>query len=199
MKDILIVEDGKQERERLSELFRAAGYAVMACESVQEAESCLKTDEFRLAILDIGLNDKSGSLLFTSLRRTQKAAYVIIFTGNPSVHLKTRFLDEGAVDYIVKGSSQAQSDPFLARVKELIGEPQRLEAGVIELSLFLDQYVDSKSKQLFLDSGDSFPACSSCGSTRYCVTFSQQVQLPPKIEGLVVCAGCHKQMDPQVA
>ena len=38
MKDILIVEDGKQERERLEKLFLDGGYSVLACSSVGEAE-----------------------------------------------------------------------------------------------------------------------------------------------------------------
>ena len=39
MKDILIVEDGRQERERLTKIFEGAGYGVVACESVDDARS----------------------------------------------------------------------------------------------------------------------------------------------------------------
>jgi len=117
MKDILIVEDGRQERERLEQLFSASGYSVSACESVGEAEKLLQRERYRLAILDIGLNDKSGSYLFSSLKQGDRASYVIIFTGNPSVHLKQRFLAEGAVDYIVKASLQAQNDNLLRRAQ----------------------------------------------------------------------------------
>lgn len=199
MKDILVVEDGKQERDRLHELFTKAGYNVVCCESVSEAESCLKFEDFRLAILDIGLNDKSGSLLFSSLKRTGKVNYVIIFTGNPSVHLKQRFLEEGAVDYIVKASAQAQNEPFLNRVVEIIGAPQARAGEGIDLAMFLDKYVSDKSKQLFLDPDNSFPECSSCHGRDYVVTFGHQAQVPPTITGMVVCAGCGKPMDPQVA
>ncbi|MBX7145532.1 MAG: response regulator [Oligoflexia bacterium] len=199
MKDILIVEDGKQERERLRDLFVGAGYNVVCCESVGEAEETLRYEDFRLAILDIGLNDKSGSLLFNAIRRGGKVAYIIIFTGNPSVHLKQRFMEEGAVDYIVKASAQAQNEAFLARVKEIIGESQGGVAEGIELSLFLQKYVSGKSKQLFLEGEDSFPACASCGGRSYVVTFGQQAQVPPTIQGVVVCTGCGKVMDPQVA
>ncbi len=94
MKDILVVEDGVKERERLRNLFTKEGYKVSACESVGEAEEELKTQNFRLAILDIGLSDKSGSYLFNSIKRLNKVTYIIIFTGNPSVHLKQRFIYE---------------------------------------------------------------------------------------------------------
>ena len=198
-KDILIVEDGRGERERLQKLFASAGYSVVACEGVGEAEKTVIDYTFRLAILDIGLNDRSGSHLFHTLRQAKRANYAIIFTGNPSVHLKQRFLDEGAVDYIVKGSAQAQNEAFLNRVREVLGEPQKLgSAEGIELEEFLRRYVSEKSRRLFLDSDQTLPACRGCGSRRYFVTFSQQAQLPPDIVGSVVCADCSKPMDPEV-
>src|SRR5437016_4051940 len=122
MKDILVVEDGRKERDRLQALFSGAGYSVVACESVGEAEKYLTQEGFRLAILDIGLSDKSGSYLFNTIKRGGRVSYIIIFTGNPSVHLKQRFIDEGAVDYIVKGSPQAKNDLLLNRITEIIGE-----------------------------------------------------------------------------
>lgn len=198
MKDILIVEDGKQERERLAQLFKTAGYSVVSCESVTEAEISLKDYEYRLAILDIGLNDKSGSHLFSTLKQTAKASIIIIFTGNPSVHLKQRFIDEGAGDYIVKASPQAQSEAFLSRVVELIGSPTKGTAEGLDLSLFLERYVSPKSRQLFLESDNTLPACSSCQSRSYIVSFSEQPQIPPTIQGVVICSACGKPMDPQV-
>lgn len=198
-KDILIVEDGRAERERLHKLFTGAGYSVVACEGVGEAEKTAVDHSFRLAILDIGLNDRSGSHLFHTLRQAKRISYAIIFTGNPSVHLKQRFLDEGAVDYIVKGSAQAQNDAFLQRVREVLGEPQKQGGGEgIELEEFLRRFVSEKSRRLFLDADSSFPACRGCGSRRYSVTFSHQTQLPPEIVGSVICAECSKPMDPEV-
>ncbi len=198
MKDILLVEDGRQERQRLEKLFGAAGYSVIASESVGEAERHLESEQFRLAILDIGLGDKSGSYLFSVMRRTGRVADIIIFTGNPSVHLKQRFLQEGAVDYIVKATQQAQNDNFLSRVKEIIGEPLGVSREGIELSLFLEKYIPETSRQLFLDMDNSFPKCSSCGGQEYLVSFSHRTQMPPEISGLVICASCGKSMDPEI-
>lgn len=199
MKDILVVEDGKQERDRLEKLFSGAGYSVVACESVGAAEEALKHEEFRLAILDIGLNDKSGSLLFTTIRRAGRAGHIIIFTGNPSVHLKQRFLQEGAADYIVKASPQAQNDAFLSRVREIVGAPQPETHDGIDLEQFLARYVSPTSRQLFLDSDNSLPECRTCKGRQYVVTFSHQPQVPPAVNGIVICAACGKQMDPEVA
>lgn len=198
MKDILIVEDGQQERERLEALFKKAGYTAIACNSVGDAENALTRDAVRLAILDIGLGDKSGSSLFNLLKRTGKAAYVIIFTGNPSVHLKQRFLEEGAADYIVKASPQAQNDTFMARVKELIGEPHIETVSGLDLEEFLSRFIPEASRQLFFDADNGFPECGGCKSRRYVVSFAHQAQMPPDVEGQVVCAQCGRVMDPEI-
>jgi hypothetical protein len=122
----------------------------------------------------------------------------MIFTGNPSVHLKQRFMDEGAVDYIVKGSPQAQNENFIARVKEILGEAQTKTTSGLDLEVFLTNYVSVKSRALFNDTGDSFPECAQCGGRQYIVTFSHQAQVPPEVQGLVVCTSCGKPMDPEV-
>lgn len=197
MKDILIVEDGRQERERLKQLFTKAGYTVVACETVGKAEEVLQNDRFRLAVLDIGLNDRSGSYLFSSIKKSAKVPYVIIFTGNPSVHLKQRFLEEGAADYIVKASSQAQNDNFLQRVQELLGEDASVSKDGIPLAEFL-RFIDDKSKKLFFDLENSFPECPSCSAREYVVSFSHQTQMPPEVTGSVVCSVCGKLMDPDI-
>lgn len=195
MKDILIVEDSNSERERLEKVFQEAGYSTVVCESVGEAERQIAQESFRLAILDIGLNDRSGSHLFATLKRGGKVSYIIIFTGNPSVHLKQRFLDEGAVDYVVKASHQAKSDQLLARVQELIGEPQQRHPEGVALEAFLGAHVPESSRKLFLDMQNSYPPCKSCGSQSYVVTFAHETQMPPEIRGLVVCSGCGTTMN----
>ena len=116
MKDILIVEDGLHERERLRKLFCEANFSVASAESVGEAEKLLSIEQFRLVILDIGLGDKSGSYLFQSIKRSGQVSFVVILTGNPSIHLKQRFLDEGAAAYIVKASAAAENEALLDRI-----------------------------------------------------------------------------------
>jgi len=198
MKDILIVEDGRPERERLEKLFGSAGYAVSACESVGEAETNLQHEQYRLAVLDIGLGDRSGSYLFNAIKRQKNVSYIVIFTGNPSVHLKQRFLDEGAVDYIVKGSPQANNDAFLSRVREIIGDSQAQNIAGLPLDEFLARCLPEASRQLFLDLNNTFPECAKCGARTYVVTFSHQPQVPPEVTGKVVCSVCSKVMDPEI-
>ncbi len=199
MKDILIVEDQQGERDRLQKIFEKSGYTVEASDSALAAERLLSQSKFRLAILDIGLGDKSGSHLFHEMKRANTVAYIIIFTGNPSVHLKQRFISEGAVDYIVKGSSQAQGDKLLARAQEILGTSIKSTVEGIPLVEFLDRYVDASCKKLFQNMDGSLPVCKSCGQADYVVTFSGSHQLPPDIVGKVKCQSCGAEMDPEIA
>lgn len=199
MKDILIVEDQEAERLRLQQLFIGGGYTVEVAESVTKAEELLSRTKFRLSFLDIGLGDKSGSNLFHQLKKTGSAPYIIIYTGNPSVHLKQRFIADGAVDYIIKGSSQAGSEKLLARVKEIIGETAAVAADGMPLSDFLNSWIDPGSKKLFLNMDGSIPKCTNCGSTNYVVTFKGIHQIPPDISGKVKCSGCAKELDPEIS
>ncbi len=198
MRDILIVEDGLHERERLSQIFSSAGFTVSTAESAQEAEALLNFESFRLAVLDIGLGDKSGSHLFEYMKRSHRVPYVIILTGNPSTHLKQRFLDEGAVAYIVKASSAASNEALLDLVRSLLGAGSTASPAGIPLVEFLKLYVSPASRELFLDRDQQAPPCKHCGANDFIVTFHHRTQLPPVVEGKVVCAQCLKDFDPEV-
>ena len=198
MRDILIVEDGLHERQRLEKLFRGARFSVYAAEDVQEAERLIKIEAFRLVILDIGLGDKSGSLLFEQLIRSNKSPFIIILTGNPSIHLKQRFLEQGAYAYIVKASPPAESEALLELVGSLLGKPRSDVLSGIPLKDFLQLYISPESKDLFLDQNHEIPACQGCGQRDYVVMFSHRAQIPPVVEGKVICAGCRRELDLEV-
>ena len=198
MRDILIVEDGLHERERLKRLFTGAKFSIHSAESAEEAEKLLNIEQFRLAILDIGLGDKSGTYLFELMRRPGKIPYIIILTGNPSIHLKQRFLDEGAAAYIVKASAASENDSLLDTVRGFLGTAELSKSDGIPLADFLRLYLSESSRGLFFDSDSQIPACGNCGSHDFVVSFSHKTQLPPRVEGRVVCSGCGYEMNPEV-
>lgn len=199
MRDILIVEDGRKERERLAALFEKAGYAVVPTESVSEAETVLREEPFRLVILDIGLGDRSGTHLFQFIRRIHPDTRIIVFTGNPSVHLKDRFLNKGATDYIVKGSPESSDKKFLNRIQEMLPlstDAEKLSG--IPLDRFLKLYINEKSRKLFSDIDDQIAPCAKCQGKDFIVSFEHQLQMPPEVIGKVLCASCGSEMDPEI-
>ena len=202
MQDILIVEDGLHERERLHRLFSAAQFTVRCAENAEEAERLLESSKFRLVVLDIGLEDKSGSHLFQQICSADEVPYVIVLTGNPSAHLKQRFLDEGAAAYIVKASPAAANEALLSTVQSLLGtvvtNSGAHAAKGLDLREFLRIHVVESSQNLFLDVDDQFPPCAQCGCRSYVVTFNHKTQLPPLLEGKAICVDCGADMDPEL-
>lgn len=196
MRDILIVEDGLHERERLCAIFESAGYSTAAAESSQEAEQLLNRESFRLAVLDIGLSDRSGTHIFEQIKRSGRVNYSIILTGNPSTHLKQRFLESGAVAYLVKGSTAASHEELLALVVSLLGKAGAKTLSGIPLEEFLKFYVDEASRALFQERDSQLPSCAHCGAHQFVVTFSHKAQLPPLVEGRVLCKACQRELDP---
>lgn len=199
MKDIIIVEDRSSERERLQKLFEGAEYETIACASVAEAQQSFKQGGFRLAILDIGLDDRSGSFLFHEIRTNHSDCEVIIFTGNPSVHLKQRFLQEGAVDYIVKGTHEAQGPSFLARVRSLIGAGGNRRPSGLPLQEFVERCLSRESKPMFRGKEEgSEPRCEKCDADTFTVVFNHENQFPPHVNGIVQCAQCGQRLEPRI-
>jgi DNA-binding response OmpR family regulator len=200
MLDVLIVEDGKLERERLHSVLGQAGFRVQAVSSVQAAEQALAEESFRLVILDIGLGDRSGSYLFSILQQRQQDCSVIIFTGNPSPHLRQRFIDEGADDFIVKGSKQASSENILARVQALLGEAVVAQQGqAMDLPDFLARFLKDQSQNAFVDQSGQFWPCAQCSGVQYEVAFQTDQQSPPDIIGKIRCKHCGTEMDPEIS
>ena len=198
MRDILIVEDGYSERERLKSLFEGSSFSTVAVESAEEAERMLGAEQFRLVLLDIGLGNKSGSYLFDRIRRLPRMPHVIVLTGNPSIHLKQRFLDEGAAAYVVKASNAAENEPLLEAVQSLLGQGIGLAVQGLPLVEFLKLYVGSTTRELFTDQAGNVIPCHCCGGREFVVNFDYRVQLPPVIEGKVVCTTCRSELDPKV-
>lgn len=198
MRDILVVEDGRQERERLEKLFKQAKFSVSTAQNAEEAERLLALEQFRVVFLDIELGGKSGSYVFELIKRSGYSPYVIILTGNPSLHLKQRFLEEGATAYVVKATKGAENQTLLEQVHSLIGSGQPEAASGMPLGEFLKYYVNESSRELFLDEHGDFPPCGHCGAREYLVSFAHKTQLPPVVEGVVICALCKRQMDLEV-
>jgi DNA-binding response OmpR family regulator len=123
MADILIIEDRPLEREHLESVFSKRGYKTLTAESMEQAQERLNDSLYRLAIVDLGLQDRSGSPVFDMVKDSEKVDYIIILTGNPSTHLKQRFLSEGAAAYILKGTPEASGRELANQVEALLGGP----------------------------------------------------------------------------
>ncbi|WP_432408273.1 response regulator [Wukongibacter sp. M2B1] len=118
-KNILIVEDNKNQRFSISELMNSQGARTTAVDSGKEAYNILKSQSFDCLILDLGLVDMSGFELLEMMDKDNLLEIpVIIYTG------KELSIDE-----------EAQLKKYAKTI--IIKGPRSMERLTSEVSLFL--------------------------------------------------------------
>jgi DNA-binding response OmpR family regulator len=99
---ILIVEDDELVADALKRGLAQAGFAVDHLATAEQAEAALATDEFDLAVVDIGLPRTDGLALVRRLRHSGSALPVLIITARDALADRVDALDLGADDYMTK-------------------------------------------------------------------------------------------------
>lgn len=99
---ILIVEDDELVADALKRGLAEAGFAVDRVASAEQAEAALATEEFDLAVVDIGLPKLDGLTLVRRLRRAGSSLPVLILTARDGLADRVDALDLGADDYLTK-------------------------------------------------------------------------------------------------
>lgn len=99
---VLLVEDDKIIGDGVSIGLDGEGYAIDWVEDIESAETALETNDYGMAILDIGLSDGSGLDLLRKIRKEQKDFPIIMLTAYDDVSYKVKGLDGGADDYLIK-------------------------------------------------------------------------------------------------
>ncbi len=113
---VLLVEDDKIIGDGVSIGLDGEGYAIDWVEDIESAETALDTNDYGLAILDIGLSDGSGLDLLRKIRKQQKNFPIIMLTAYDDVSYKVKGLDSGADDYLIK---PFKLDELKARLRAL--------------------------------------------------------------------------------
>lgn len=99
---LLIVEDDTLLGEGIQTGLTQEGYAVDWVEDGEAAETALKTNDYELIVLDLGLPKKSGLDVLRSVRARQIDIPVLILTARDTVEDRVKGLDSGADDYMNK-------------------------------------------------------------------------------------------------
>lgn len=114
---LLLVEDDVMIGESVLDLLRAEGYAVDWVKDGDMALTALRTQDYNLVLLDLGLPRLDGLSVLSSLREHQNRTPVLITTARDALAQRVQGLDAGADDYLVK---PYEPDELLARVRALI-------------------------------------------------------------------------------
>ncbi|MFI8741886.1 response regulator [Stutzerimonas zhaodongensis] len=114
---ILLVEDHPQLAESVAQALRAAGWTVDLLTDGVAADLALSTEDYALAILDVGLPRLDGFQVLSRLRERGKTLPVLMLTARSEVTDRVHGLNLGADDYLAKPFELSELE---ARVKALL-------------------------------------------------------------------------------
>ena len=130
---LLLVEDDAMIGEAVLQVLRAEQYAVDWVRDGAMADNALKSEQYDLVLLDLGLPRRDGLDVLRDLRARRVHVPVLIATARDAVGDRIAGLDAGADDYVVK---PYDIDELLARIRALLrrsagrGEPVFEHKGV---------------------------------------------------------------------
>ena len=130
---LLLVEDDAMIGETVLHLLRTEHYAVDWVRDGAMADQALRSAEYDLVLLDLGLPKRDGLEVLRALRSRRSSVPVLVATARDSVSDRIAGLDAGADDYVVK---PYDTDELLARIRALLrrsagrGEPAFEHKGV---------------------------------------------------------------------
>jgi len=99
---VLIVEDDALLGDGLRAGLQQRGFTVDWISDGQGALHALLSEEFDLAVIDIGLPNRSGISVLTECRTAGRDLPILMLTARDAVDDKVNCLDGGADDYLVK-------------------------------------------------------------------------------------------------
>ena len=99
---LLLVEDDKILGDGLKAGLTMEGYAVDLLTDGNQADEALKSHNFDLVVLDLGLPGLSGTEVLKRLRKRKDHVLVLILTARDTVTDRVQGLDSGADDFVVK-------------------------------------------------------------------------------------------------
>jgi DNA-binding response OmpR family regulator len=134
---VLIVEDEERIASFVEKGLRANGFTTLVAGDGHQASSYLRTEEFDLVILDLGLPGPDGFEVLRGFREWDRQTPVVILTARDGVPDTVEGFELGADDYVTKPFS---FEELLARVRARLredrgGEPTKLDAGNASLDL----------------------------------------------------------------
>ena len=99
---VSVVDDDESVRESLPDLLREFGYAARTFSSAEEflASDCV--DQTRCLMLDIGMPGMTGPDLQRELKLRRRQIPIVFITAHRDEAIRTRVLEEGAVECLFK-------------------------------------------------------------------------------------------------
>lgn len=134
---LLIIEDEHKIANALKKALQRESYAVDVCYDGDEGYAMASTEPYDAMIIDRMIpGEYDGLAIVRELRKTGNHTPILLLTALGSVGDKTKGLDTGADDYLVKPFALEE---LSARIRALVRRPQTTEATVLTIdNLTLD-------------------------------------------------------------
>ena len=101
-KTLLILDDDRPFRERLTRAMQSRGFEVLAAETVREGIQIAKDRSPAYAVIDLKLEDGNGLDVVETLHQTRPNARVVVLTGFGNIATAVAAVKFGAIDYLPK-------------------------------------------------------------------------------------------------
>ena len=111
---ILLVEDDAMISESICASLKDASYAVDSVDNGQIVETAVRSQNYDIVLLDLGLPGKDGLMVLKLLRHSHPHLPVIILTARDDIDSRLSGLDGGADDYMIKPFDMSE---LLARMR----------------------------------------------------------------------------------
>lgn len=151
---ILLVEDHPQLAESVAQAMRAAGWTVDLLHDGVAADLALASEDYALAILDVGLPRLDGFQVLARLRERGKTLPVLMLTARGEVSDRVHGLNLGADDYLAKPFNPRE---LLARIRSILRRagslPGNLAAEDVRRFHFSGWHLDTETRQLLSPAG----------------------------------------------
>jgi len=99
---ILVVEDGKSQREMLRDFLKDEGYEVLEAENGEKALKKIKENYLDLLLLDYRMPGIDGMKVLEKVKRINPVIDVIMMTAYGTIETAVNAMKAGAADYITK-------------------------------------------------------------------------------------------------
>jgi DNA-binding response OmpR family regulator len=127
---ILVVEDEEKVGGEICRALQAAGHVVDHARDGEAAWFLGDTEDFDLAVLDLGLPKLDGTQVLKRWRANGRAMPVLILTARDAWSEKVEAIDAGADDYLVK---PFRMEELMARVRALLRRLTKHSSAVLTI------------------------------------------------------------------
>ena len=122
-KSLLIVDDDKPLRDRLSKAMEKKGFRVTQAESVKQGINQAINSPPAFAVVDLRLNDGNGLEVVKKIQEIKKNSRIVLLTGYGNIPTAVAAVKAGAIDYIPKPADADDVENALLASPETKAKP----------------------------------------------------------------------------